>query len=420
MINAYGGTFVKIPFSQIADITIYENKGKKTMEEIKRELGCDYIQNAGFFTRKTFEPENHLVIGGKVISNSPGKNGLSAKGNKVEISYDNQVGFPYHASFYPWLVLNGKLQTKFPSDIAGPTQRSVAGITPDSLLLGTFDTPIKLKELPKIMVDLGCISGGNFDGGGSKQRIWLNDVEEASRIVHNFICVWLNKDNTPTKEDDDMNIIQDLIAKGRKNRPGRVNPMQYITVHDTGNAAAGADALSHAKYLKSDAAVKDQVSWHYTVDDIRAVQHIPDNEDAWHAGDGAGSGNRKSIGIEICINADGNLTKATDNAAKLVASLCKKHNIPVNRVVQHNHWSGKNCPKLIRSGKPYSWDTFISKVKKYMENPAETTQKADEPASWAKDAWESAKAQGVLDGTRPTDPVSRQEMAVILDRLGLI
>ena len=41
-------------------------------------------------------------------------------------------------------------------------------------------------------------------------------------------------------------------------------------------------------------------------------------------------------------------------------------------------------------------------------------------AEWAEEAWEKATEKGVMDGTRPTDPVTRQELAVVLDRLGLI
>lgn len=79
--------------------------------------------------------------------------------------------------------------------------------------------------------------------------------------------------------------------------------------------------------------------------------------------DGAnGTGNRKSIGIEICENSDGNLLKATDNAAELTAYLMKTYNIPLSKVVQHNNWSGKNCPNRIRAGQPYNWTTFLNKV----------------------------------------------------------
>ena len=45
----------------------------------------------------------------------------------------------------------------------------------------------------------------------------------------------------------------------------------------------------------------------------------------------------------------------------------------------------------------------------------------DTPAAdWAAEAWQKAKSNGVMDGTRPTDPITRQELAVVLNRLNLI
>ena len=52
------------------------------------------------------------------------------------------------------------------------------------------------------------------------------------------------------------------------------------------------------------------------------------------------------------------------------------------------------------------------------EKPAGTT---DTPAAdWAAEAWRKAMGKGVMDGTRPADGVTRQELAVVLDRLGLL
>ena len=166
-----------------------------------------------------------------------------------------------------------------------------------------------------------------------------------------------------------MTIIQDFIPKGRKNRPGKTNPMKYITIHNTGNTAKGSTAKSHASYIKGDTAANAPVSWHYTVDEAGAYQHLPDNETAYHAGDGSGLGNTQSIGIEICENSDGNLLLATDNAARLVAQLCSAYKIPAEHIVQHFFWSGKDCPSRLRRSQPYSWHTFLSKISDYTEKP---------------------------------------------------
>ncbi len=53
---------------------------------------------------------------------------------------------------------------------------------------------------------------------------------------------------------------------------------------------------------------------------------------------------------------------------------------------------------------------------------AEATQEgADAPASsWAAESWQRATRAGVFDGTNPQGPMTREQAAVVLDRLGLI
>lgn len=160
--------------------------------------------------------------------------------------------------------------------------------------------------------------------------------------------------------DTGMEIRTAYIDAGRKNRPGGINPCRYITIHETGNKASGADAEAHGTYLNSSAGEADLVSWHYTVDDHAIVQHLPDGETAYHAGDGkAGTGNAQSIGIEICVNADGDFAKAKANAAALVRLLIEEHGIPIANVVQHNRWNGKDCPYTIRHTAG-AWEAFLA------------------------------------------------------------
>lgn len=44
----------------------------------------------------------------------------------------------------------------------------------------------------------------------------------------------------------------------------------------------------------------------------------------------------------------------------------------------------------------------------------------DTPDAWAQKAWSAAFAAGVMDGTRPHDPVTRQELAQVLFNLGAV
>jgi len=86
---------------------------------------------------------------------------------------------------------------------------------------------------------------------------------------------------------------------------------------------------------------------------------MPITEHAWHAGDGSnGDGNKKSIGVEIA-EVDGAEETATNFIAQLLIAL----NMDTDKVVPHQHWSGKYCPRVIL---PH-WDTFIKNVENEME-----------------------------------------------------
>jgi N-acetylmuramoyl-L-alanine amidase len=214
-------------------------------------------------------------------------------------------------------------------------------------------------------------------------------------------------------------IIEDFIPAGRPNRSGlKLSGPQWITIHDTANTRIGADALSHTKYLKGDQAAGIPVSWHFTVDDKRVVQHLPLDEVGWHAGDGlSGTGNRSSIGVEICENQDGNREKAEANAALLTADLLQKFGLNINQIVQHNRWSGKNCPGVLRS-RPNGWTQFLSAVE---QNLGERIF-PDVPAShWAAEGIRFVKETGLMTGKidgrfYPEEPLNRAQFAAVLKR----
>ena len=159
-----------------------------------------------------------------------------------------------------------------------------------------------------------------------------------------------------------MNIITMYAPLNSPARPGYFMQPRYITIHNTANLRPTATAVSHGKYLQSSGALQ-QVSYHYVTDEKDIVQCIPDNEVAWHAGDGKyGEGNRNSLAIEICENEGASLLLATEQAAKLTAFLMERYHIPIENVVQHNVWCGKNCPNRIRKSQPYDWQTFLEHV----------------------------------------------------------
>ena len=80
------------------------------------------------------------------------------------------------------------------------------------------------------------------------------------------------------------NTITEYIAPLGKNRPGTIKEStEYVTVHDTASSATEANAERHAGYVYEGGG---GTSWHYSVGNDGIYHQIPDNEVAYHAGDG--------------------------------------------------------------------------------------------------------------------------------------
>ena len=469
-----------ISLADIERIAIVTGNGR-SMAQVKGD--ADYICNAGFYDMTTGRPVGHLKADGAVLAKEVwGCWGFAWDRADIKMAALPAAAKNYISGvemLSPMIGIHDAMHYR--PEVGGSRPRTAMALTGDKLLLYCADSPTTPEALRDTLYKLGAETAIMLDGGGSSQCDFQGQKIYSSRRVHNYLAVWLLKKedkpvgnyivtaevglnirSAPAKNapkvggyshgavvtvlelrdgwaqtdrgwvyaaylrpvvqeadrttDNGVAIQRDYIAKGRKNRPGGVNPRRYITIHETGNKAATADAAAHGTYLKSDSAEAGRVSWHYTVDDHAIVQHLPDGETAYHAGDGAdGPGNTTSIGIEICVNAGGDFEASKRNAAALVRLLMGEYGIPLYYVVQHNRWNGKDCPRTIRGTKG-GWEAFLSLCGREKPDQGIGTPAAD----WVATAWEKAKSKGALDGTRPTDPVTRQELAVVLDRLNLI
>lgn len=214
---------------------------------------------------------------------------------------------------------------------------------------------------------------------------------------------------------DTMNYIIDHIPRTtpHNRRPGIAMLPQYITIHSTGNP--NSTARNERAWL-TNPANKITASWHIVVDEKEAVEAIPLDEVAWHAGDGAsGPGNRKSIGIEICESGD--RAKTLANAVNLVAKTLNERGWGVDKLRRHYDWSGKSCPRILMANNWAGWEQFKRNVQKELSGGGNVTQDKNTPSAWAKEAWDWAKKEKLLDGTNPKGNVTREQLAVVLQRV---
>lgn len=159
-----------------------------------------------------------------------------------------------------------------------------------------------------------------------------------------------------------------------------------ITVHNTESISVSSSTTMAEQYTRAtvNGNMKD-VRVHFYVDDVCAWQNLPLSLSGWHAADGSGNGNSKTIAIEVI----GDSAKAEANAVKLTAYLLKQYGLNADsNLFTHTHWlnvmdgkSGtidylntadnprKMCPIYIL---PH-WSTFKNNVKNALGTSSSTS-----------------------------------------------
>ena len=134
----------------------------------------------------------------------------------------------------------------------------------------------------------------------------------------------------------------------------------FVTIHNTAEPFSAFDERMRVANRK-----EVRTSFHFAADEREIVQLLPLGFHGWHAGDGDGNGNLRSVGIEICRSVfrgknDRLYRRAEENACLLAAALLKVLKLTPAELRMHRDWSGKFCPHRILEDD--SWDSFVSRV----------------------------------------------------------
>ena len=176
-----------------------------------------------------------------------------------------------------------------------------------------------------------------------------------------------------------------------------------VTIHNTGVINAASGTTMAEQYTRATVNGKmNSVRVHYYVDEHGAWQNLPLTWAGWHAADGNGNGNRRTIAIECIMSAKyTDADKASeDNAARIAAEILKTYGLTIDNLYTHTHWLNvrdgkkgtvdqlnvmhhnyKMCPLYIL---PH-WQSFKTKVAGYMgaaEKPAEQEPQDFEPVQF--------------------------------------
>ena len=186
-----------------------------------------------------------------------------------------------------------------------------------------------------------------------------------------------------------------------------------VTVHNTDWISVASGTTPAEQYTRATANnnMRD-VRVHYYVDNVCAWQNLPHSLSGWHAADGSGNGNRRTIAIECIMSSAYNSVdkKSEDNAAKLAAALLKQYGLDINHLYTHTHWlnvrDGRNgtvgqlntmynrykmCPAYIL---PH-WAEFKKKVQSYLNagSASTTSIPATKQLYRVRKSWADVKTQ---------------------------
>lgn len=209
------------------------------------------------------------------------------------------------------------------------------------------------------------------------------------------------------------------------NKSIRHKTIKYIVIHDTGNRNIGANAMNNFNYFNSR---KVGSSADFFVDSTQALcVNNYRKYYTWHCGDGNGKygiTNENSVGVEMCINSDGDYDAAFKNMVKCVKSLMSELNIPIERVVRHYDASRKNCPKTFN--KNGNWNKWYEFKQQLVENGDEDEMIYNyidkNMPEWARPTIQKLVDKGLLKGNEKGELGLNDTMLkifVINDRAGL-
>ena len=438
-----------IPLSSVERIELRVTNCRKTLSQVKAETKAHYVLNGGMWNPDG-TPCPLLKVGGVMLSGTPWRPMGYAwdKGPDIRMTSEHEGADNFIA--VTALISSGEPVDKpsYGSAQGGKRGRSAIGLRGGSLALycsgdGTGDaaTPETLRDE---LAGLGWSSAVMLDGGGSSQCDFGGERITASRKVHNWICVYLKQVGQAPPEQEDKPMSKHTVCLDPGHGPGNVNGSPDGTYKEwefTWDMAQRVKPLLEAKGV---GVVLTKTADNYPSLTERANisnKAKPDCFVSIHTNAAGEGGWSSASGLEIYTSAGPMTAQRNVLASKLVnafhAAGVALRSEPIKHNIELTVLAKTDAPAcLIEYGfHTNKADVEYLKDTKYRDKLAEATAKGictylsvdwkkDEPVSdWEQErdeAWQAAKEAGILDGTRPEDPVTRQELAVVLDRLNLI
>ena len=426
---------VKIPFSEIERVSIYLNRSKKSVSDIKKATEADYVLNGTLYDMGTFQPVCHLRTYGETVCQPPYTTYGYAWDElpELEVIPSNRKN---HIACVTMLRDGTKQAMRYDAALGGKRGRSAMGRTADSLvLLCTKDggsesmTP---EELQDELYRMGCMDAVMLDGGGSSQCDFDGKTITSTRRVQNLILVYLRKEKTmkkvmldPGHDAGNVNGSPDGTYKEHEfalDMGKRIKAILEKAGVEVSMTRTNSSAVSLDERCRMANAIKDldlYVSLHSNAADSSGTWS---SARGWSAHIVAKGGNAEKAAKAILkrVQAAGVAVRSQSIVVDNIQVL--RDTVAPAVLIEHGFHTNEQDTALLKDSQ-YRQALASAEALGILDHlglslPAEGAP--DKAAEWADEAWELAYKLGILDGTRPGDPVTRQELGVVLQRLGLL
>lgn len=431
----------ELPLGEIERIQIYINQGKKSLAEIMAETGADYGLNGGLYSGA--KAVCHLRADGYTYAKDPYTywGYLWDRGPDIHMGVVPEEALDNYISCVE-LIRDGKAKDKltYNSDVGGRRGRSAMGLRGDKLCLycagdGSPDamTPEVLRDY---LQEQGWESAVMLDGGGSSQCDFAGERIASTRKVHNYILAYRKK-----KEGTPMGGKKYKVCLDPGHGPDTVNGSpdgaykEQEFAWDMGQRlkaileGVGVEVkLTRTRADKPSLTQRAQVSNSWGAEVFLSLHSNAAGNGGWYdarglsciTSSGPESANRNKLARAILDRARkaGVVLRSDTPAHDMSLTVLTKTAAPAALIEYGFHTSREDVALL----KDPAYRDALAQITAqgvcdYLGVERREELGADE---WAAEAWRKAKKRGILDGTRPGDSVTRQELAVVLDRLGLL
>lgn len=428
----------KIPFSDIERVSIYLNRSKKSVSAIKKATGADYILNGTLYDMGTFRPVCHLRTYGETVC-QPAYTTYGYAWDKLpelEVIPSNRK---YHIACVTMIRSGKKEALRYDAALSGRRGRSAVGRTVDSLVLfctkdGSSET-MTPEGLQDKMLSLGCMDAVMLDGGGSSQCDFDGKTITSSRRVQNLILVYLREEKNmkkvmldPGHDAGNVNGSPDGTYKEHEfalDMGKRIKAILEKAGVEVFMTRTDGSAVSLNERCRMANAIKEldlYVSLHSNAADSSGQWS---SARGWSAHIIAKGGNAEKAAKTILARVQAAGVAVRSQSIVVSNFQVLRDTVAPAVLIEHGFHTNKQDVALLQDSQ-YRQALASAEALGILDHlglslPEKPKEGAPEKAAdWAEEAWEQAYKLGVLDGTRPGDPVTRQELALVLKRLGLL